>query len=90
MPVRDQLWPKGPHCAIVDRVPERVAELQRRLDGRTDPEAAVLLERAKWYQRWWWEPETTQTIEWLRWDDPVMSEDNNRFHRALAELAIDP
>lgn len=88
VPVRDQLWPEGPHCAVVDRVPERVVQLQRRLDGRTDPESAALLRQADWYQRWA-DPETTQTVGWLRWNDPIMPEDNNRFHRALAELDLD-
>ena len=88
VPVRDQLWPEGPDCAIVERVPERVAAILERTAGADDPLGRELHESA----RWWGlsnDDDAIQSEAWLRWDDPVMPDFSNRFHQALAETRLD-
>ena len=88
VPVRDQHWPEGPHCAIVDRLPERVAAILERTAGADDPLGRELHESA----RWWGlsnDDDAIQSEAWLRWDDPVMPASSNRFHQALAETRLD-
>lgn len=88
VPVHDQLWPEGPACAVVDRVPERVAAILRRTEGSDDPADVALRDSAQWYLDWR-EPGTEQDTLWLRWDDPSMPEASNRFHRAVAHTSPD-
>jgi hypothetical protein len=87
MPVLDQQWPTGPGCAIVDRIPERVALIEARAEARADPVDQELLDSVRWW-RYWRSPGTEQDIAWLRWDDPAMTEESNRFYRALAEVRL--
>lgn len=82
VPVRDQLWPEGPNCAIVDRVPERIAAIVERTAASDDPRDQELHVSATW-----WDvmhpPGTEQSALWLRWDDPAMPDESNRLHRAI-------
>ncbi len=84
VPVRDQLWPESPSCAVVDRVPERVAAILERTRGSDDPvDKELHFEAQGWH--FWNVPGAEQSQLWLRWDDPSMPDASNRFHRALAE-----
>ncbi len=84
VPVRDQRWPQGPSCAVVDRVPERVAAILARTAGSDDPHDRELHDSATWWQ-FLQPPGAEQSELWVRWDDPALPQEANRFARALAE-----
>lgn len=86
-PVRDQFWPESPFCALVDRIPERVRAISERTGGSDDPLERELHESARWWGRWNGD-DALQSEAWLRWDDPLMPDFSNRFHRALAETRL--
>ena len=88
VPVHDQRWPEGPGCAVVDRIPERVAVILERTAGAQDPLARELHESARWWGFDNDDEESVQREAWLRWDDPLMPDSSNRFHRALAETRL--
>ena len=87
VPVRDQLWPESPCCAIVDRIPERVRAISERTAGSDDPLERQLHESARWWVRWNGD-DALQSEAWLRWDDPLMPDFSNRFHQAIAETRL--
>lgn len=88
VPVRDQHWPDGPMCAIVDRIPERVAAIRERTASSQDPVDRELHESTRWWA-FTNEAEARQSEAWLRWDDPLMPDFANRFNLALAQTPLD-
>ena len=87
VPTREQLWPEGAACAVVDRLPDRLAAVLARSAADGDAPDAELSETARGRQAWI-TPGAEQSVAWLRWDDPSMPAASNRLARALAE--VDP
>lgn len=87
VPVEHQRWPQGEACAVVDRVRERVVELGRGLRGRSDPEAELLRTAIGDFE-FWDVLAVPQDSLWMRWDDPIMPERSNTFHRALSQVKL--
>ena len=86
VPVDDQLWPSGDNYVRLDRKPERMQALRRRLESDGDSLGLLgWLEASEIDLR----PEVLQSIDVLRLDDPSMPESTLRAYHALADVVLE-